>query len=134
MKDPAPYSVLVCGGRNYYDELWLRFALDTISHRINLVEVVEGGARGADELAGAWADLHGKLRTTIPADWAQYGKRAGPIRNRKMLEYLQACGNAHMVIAFPGGSGTANMVAQAEQAGIKILRVSGNYYAAGLDI
>lgn len=71
---------------------------------------------GADRMArkfGAWADIPVE---TFPADWS-LGKKAGPIRNRKMIEK----GKPDLVVAFEGGRGTANMVEQARAAGIRVL-------------
>ncbi len=52
-----------------------------------------------------------------PAEWSKYGRRAGPIRNKQMLDV----GKPHLVVAFPGGAGTANMVKQAKAAGVPII-------------
>jgi hypothetical protein len=54
------------------------------------------------------------------ADWGQFGSGAGPIRNSKML----AEGKPEMVLAFPGGRGTANIVEQARSAGVSVCEVS----------
>src|SRR5215475_12388663 len=59
-------------------------------------------------------------RHVIHADWGQFGSGAGPIRNSKML----AEGKPEMVLAFPGGRGTANMVKQARSAGVSVCEVS----------
>lgn len=53
-----------------------------------------------------------------PADWKRHGRAAGPIRNQKMLEE-----KPEMVVAFPGGKGTADMVKKAGQAGIEVFVV-----------
>jgi hypothetical protein len=45
----------------------------------------------------------------FPANWKVYGRAAGPIRNMKML--LE--GKPDLVVAFPGGIGTADMVKKA---------------------
>jgi hypothetical protein len=84
--------------------------------------VIEGGARGADFLGGCWADMHKVKRVTVPADWATHGNAAGPIRNRRMLTDFKP----DLVVAFPGGKGTADMIRQAEAAGVKVLRASLN--------
>ena len=55
----------------------------------------------------------------FPADWNSYGKAAGPIRNKQMLDE----GKPDVVIAFPGGTGTANMIMQATKAGVKVVKV-----------
>jgi hypothetical protein len=54
-----------------------------------------------------------------PADWDKYGKAAGPIRNKQMLDE----GNPEKVIAFrfKNSRGTQNMINQAEKAGIKTI-------------
>ncbi len=101
--------VLVCGGRDYDDREQMFRILD-VAHAANPIEcLIHGAARGADTLAADWAlerDVH---CNAYPADWERNGKAAGPIRNRKMLEE----GKPHMVIAFPGGKGTSNMIQQA---------------------
>ena len=51
-----------------------------------------------------------------PANWKKHGRAAGPIRNKQMLEEAKP----DLVIAFPGGAGTANMVKQAREAGVKV--------------
>lgn len=50
---------------------------------------------------------------------ARLGRAAGPMRNKQMLEE----GKPDLVVAFPGGAGTENMVKQAKAAGIRVLRI-----------
>lgn len=121
--------VLVCGGRDYADiykmhkELFaLRVKSDpgidhATSSKSNLV-IIEGGARGADALARKWAGDWGIKCITEKADWDRHGKKAGPIRNREMMKH-----KPDLVMAFPGGSGTANMISVAEEAGVPVRRV-----------
>ena len=54
----------------------------------------------------------------FPADWSEYGKAAGAIRNQQMLDE----GTPDLVVAFPGGNGTLDMVRRSQRAGIKVLR------------
>lgn len=56
---------------------------------------------------------------SYPADWKRDGRGAGPIRNQRMIDE----GKPHIVIAFPGGKGTADMVMRAEMAGIPVVKV-----------
>jgi len=56
------------------------------------------------------------LEQTFDAEWHRHGKRAGPIRNQRMLEE----GQPDLIVAFPGGHGTADMVRRARQAGIEV--------------
>lgn len=111
--------VLVTGGRNYADQRVVWRALDQLQENGGVAEVIHGCALGADALADAWATYYGIPAVRCPADWAQHGHAAGPIRNRLMI--LQ---HPDVVLAFPGGKGTADMVRQAKRAGIPTIHSS----------
>lgn len=78
--------------------------------------LIHGAAKGADTLAGAWADFNNVPTEVYPADWHRYGRSAGAIRNEEMLER----GQPHLVVAFPGGRGTAHMVQISREAGVPV--------------
>lgn len=107
--------VLVTGGRDLRDVRLVYDALDAIHARVQITRVVQGGARGADDLARSWAMSRRVDYVTYAADWAQ-GRAAGLRRNQDMLneEAVQ------LVVAFPGGRGTADMVRRAVSAGIPV--------------
>lgn len=111
--------VLVCGGRDYND--WQRVAaeLERIHDEKPVSIIIHGGATGADSLASWWAKAMDVPEITYHADWITYGKAAGPRRNQLMLDG----GKPDLVVAFPGGRGTADMVRRAEEAGVKVMRV-----------
>jgi hypothetical protein len=124
-------KILVCGGRNYgwlpADELgrkkpdmaaWdtLYGVLDTYLVADDDITIISGHAYGADQLAEAWADEREVPSMIFPAEWNLRGKAAGPIRNQRMLDE----GKPDLVIAFPGGRGTDDMVARAEKAGVPV--------------
>ena len=109
--------VLVCGGRDFNDPLTLGSWLGGIHRNHTIDLLIEGGARGADFMARKFAEWRGIPVRTFPADWDAHGKAAGHIRNKKMLDE----GRPDLVVAFPGGRGTANMVAQARAAGVRVL-------------
>lgn len=48
--------------------------------------LVEGGASGVDQIARQFAQKYKMPVDEIKADWNSYGKVAGVIRNRKMIE------------------------------------------------
>jgi hypothetical protein len=79
--------------------------------------IIHGAAPGADTLAGQWAADKGIPVEAFPADWEKHGRAAGPIRNKQMLDD----GKPDLVVAFPGGWGTANMCKQAREAGVRVL-------------
>jgi hypothetical protein len=108
--------VLVCGGRDYDDVVAVFHVLDQLHelHHINCI--IEGGARGADRIAKDWARKNRIENLTYYADWTRYGKSAGAIRNQKMLVE----GRPEVVVAFPGGRGTADMVSRARGASLPV--------------
>lgn len=120
-------KVLVCGGRNYQNAKMVAKILDAAVERLGLTSILQGGADGADRLAAEWAWDHGIPVGTMNADWKTYGKKAGPIRNQRMISE----GKPDIVIAFPGGSGTANMVSLAEDAGIRVIKVNDSSVITG---
>jgi len=99
--------VLICGGRDFSN-------LDLFNKVMQQVQpwlakdfcIINGFARGADRMAHIWAFDKGVPSLCVPANWNYYGSKAGSIRNEWMLEYC----NPDLVIAFPGGSGTKNMI------------------------
>lgn len=109
--------VLVCGSRYGFPARELRQELDALNPRPTTV--IHGGARGVDSQAGEWAALRGITVEEYPADWRGQGVKAGPLRNKEMLDK----GRPHLVVAFPGGKGTYNMIFQARRAGIPVVEV-----------
>ena len=70
-------------------------------------------------MAGSWAKAFGYEVQKFPANWKEYGKRAGYIRNAQMLNE----GKPDLVVAFPGGKGTQMMIKLAKAAGVKVVEV-----------
>lgn len=113
--------VLICGGRDIRDAEGVYKVLDRLAKGWPPdVAVIEGDARGVDRMAGYWARRNRLTDIKYPADWKAHGKGAGPIRNQKMLEE----GRPDIVVAFPGGHGTADMVARARKAGLRVIEAT----------
>jgi len=111
--------VLVCGGRTFNDAALLDSTLSKIHSERVFNSVIYGGARGADSLAGWWA-FHKKIPTVVfPVDWKLYAESAGSIRNKRML----SDGRPQLVVAFPGGPGTAHMVKIAREVKLEVICV-----------
>lgn len=114
--------VLVCGGRDFDD--WNLFCktmreLGFVGEeKLNDLTIIEGGAIGADFMARIWSNWLGVEYEEYPADWKQYGIGAGVKRNIQMLET-----KPDLVVAFPGGRGTAHMVKIAKEAGVEVYEV-----------
>ena len=107
--------ILVCGGRDYNDGLKVREVLDglLIQHEIELL--IHGGASGADSLAALWAEWRGVQQVVFSS-----ASVPGPTRIRIMLDALLRSGEG-LIVAFPGGLGTAELVDRARARGIMVL-------------
>ena len=107
-------KVLVCGSRHFNDYELLESVLD----KIDITTLIHGAARGADTLGGEYAKRRGINAIAFPADWHQYGRSAGPIRNYKMLKE----GQPDCVIAFlhENSRGTRHMIEIARKADIEV--------------
>lgn len=79
-----------------------------------------GCAKGLDKLVREYAEKNRTPMTVFYADWDKYGKPAGHIRNKTMLE---SAGADAMVIAFPGGRGTENCVTTAIKLNMMVARI-----------
>ena len=119
-------KVLICGGRKWNRrELTFR-ALDFLHQRHQFRAVIHGAASGADTLASEWAHSRGIKVYEYPAKWrpphlnGQLDREAGFKRNQMMLDMEQP----DLVIAFPGTSGTADMMRRSRQAGVQVINLA----------
>lgn len=112
--------VLVCGGRNFTDADFLFKILDALHAEHHFTALIHGQAQGADQLAFMWASQKDLTVTGFPADWIRFGRSAGPQRNQEMLDI----GKPDLVVAFPGGKGTSDMVRRAKRAKIPVIEVT----------
>lgn len=111
--------VLVCGGRKYGDRKRILITLRSMHLCTPITCIIEGGADGADRHAHAAGLELGIKIETYSADWKTHGTAGGPIRNQQMIDE----GKPDVVVAFPGGKGTASMVSIARKAGVKVIEV-----------
>lgn len=111
-------TIIVCGGRGFADERAVFDALDSLHARLDIACVVSGGAPGADTLAERWARETGVESRVFRADWSAHGRAAGPRRNAEMITGQPV----DLVVAFPGGKGTADMVRRADRAQVPVVR------------
>lgn len=115
--------VLICGSRHWKDKDLLYRLLDHVHYYDTDMLIIHGNARGADTLAGAWAVSHAVPCEVYPAQWETYGKAAGPIRNREMLDKA----NPDVIYAFHDeigkSKGTLNMIKQAKSLGKEVFLV-----------
>ena len=114
------YRVIVAGSRtasSVYIYSLLERKLDRILKNKAVTHdiiIVSGTANGADKLGEEYARSRSFQVERYPADWDQYGKRAGYIRNAEMATDADA-----LVALWDGESrGTKHMIAIANQMGL----------------
>ena len=134
---PAEIRLLICGGRNLNPIK----VCDWLDHNLEAAIggwpsfVIEGGAEGGDKGGRLWRRKHKVPGKTFPADWAnltgtpcivktrsdgvQYNAAAGGIRNQLMLDK----GRPNVVLALPGGRGTADMVSRAVKKNVRVVKI-----------
>lgn len=105
--------VAVIGSRNFSDYNLLESTLISMP---KITQIISGGAKGADSLAATYAVQHQLPLVIFKPDWKTYGKGAGIVRNRQIMEV------AEMVVAFWDGTskGTANSLKLAKSNDIPI--------------
>lgn len=111
------FKVIIAGTRTFdnYEALkaYADYKLGQIKEDI---EIVSGGATGADALGERYAKEKGYTIKLFPADWNRYGRIAGPLRNKQMADYADA-----LIVFWDGSSrGTKNMLEIAREQGLKI--------------
>ena len=113
--------ILICGGRDFTDYDLFLDKMAKFKEILYFPTIIHGGCKGADMLADRYAKYNGWELEIYEADWDKHGKAAGPIRNKLMLEE----GKPDLVIAFPGGRGTENMINLTKEAGVDLFIVGG---------
>jgi hypothetical protein len=123
--------VLVCGGRDCRDEDFVFSRLNAVDSVYGISFVIEGGQRtrdpktgkfigGVDLFASKWARTRARSTDRFDANWRAHGSAAGPMRNQRMINE----GKPDLVVAFPGGRGTADMVRRAKAAGVEVIEIA----------
>lgn len=102
-------KIIIAGSRTFNNYPLLEKNVDEYISDLNItdeIQIVSGGARGADKLGEKYAEECGYDLKVFPADWNKYGKRAGYLRNEQMAEYAdylivfwdnQSRGTKHMI-------------------------------------
>lgn len=137
--DPmTPFRIVLCtGGRKFADVAYVGHQMATLHADCEVGPfglIVHGGATGLDAIVDAWGKGNGVHTARIDALWDWYRKQgrvrlAGFARNGVMLKLP-----IDTVVAFPGGNGTANQVAQTQRrinngAQIRLIELAKDYEA-----
>ena len=107
-------KTIIAGSRGIHDYSLVVDAIEKSG--FSITEVVSGGALGPDTLGELWGHRNDIPVKRFPAQWSQYGKAAGLLRNREMAEYADAA-----IVVWDGESrGSRNMIAEARKRGLKV--------------
>lgn len=122
----------VTGGRTFSDWNLVAVVISALPDGV----LVHGAASGADDLCAKWwTRMLDRIDEPHPADWGRecdarcthpkreddrgnYCPAAGPLRNQEMVD-----SGLDLLIVFPGGRGTADMVRRARAQDIEIREV-----------
>jgi len=112
-----PYRIIVAGGRNFTNQsIGFHYISDVTQNLLPCdIQIVCGEARGADTIGKLWANSRNISIASFPANWNQFGKAAGFIRNKQMAEYA-----THVIAFWDGESrGTKSMLDLAKKYNLK---------------
>jgi hypothetical protein len=113
--------ILVCGGRDYDDDNFIHLELTRFHWRTPITVLIHGAVSGAGMAAETWARRNSIDVVRYPPNWERLGKKAEGHRNTFML----ADSRPDVVLAFPGGRHTADLVEKAAAAGVRVVHASG---------
>ena len=118
VEDKPQFMILVTGGRNFDNVSMAVKTLNSVvdSNPGRTFVLIHGAAYGADKIASGWAKSKGVRQIECLANWKEYGKIAGHIRNSQMVRM-----RPDICVVFPGGKGTNDCARKAREAGIPIL-------------
>lgn len=108
---------IVAGSREFRDYEFVARKLDHLFSHTRPDVIIHGACHDSPDMLGKrWADENGIKVEPYPADWKNYKKAAGFIRNGVM-----AGAATHLVAFWDGVSpGTKDMIKQAENHGLVI--------------
>ena len=109
-------KVIIAGSRNFYnydmvEKTVIPYFMNHDFSKKN-IEIISGGAKGADKLGEQLANSYNLKLTIFPAQWNTYGKAAGMIRNKEMANYAIKNSDKAILFAFWDGQsrGTKGMI------------------------
>jgi hypothetical protein len=110
--------ILVTGSRDWTDKITIYETLSQVwvSGEYNMPTLVSGACpTGADRMAEEYAEAYNWNIELHPAEWEKYGKRAGFLRNKEMVDL-----GADICLAFikNNSKGASMTLKLAEEAGM----------------
>lgn len=110
-------TVIVSGSRTITDYNLVKQVIESSPWFGNILAIHVGDAKGVDKLAVRWCKENGITYHIFRAEWDEYGKAAGPIRNKEMITH----GGEALIAIWDGESkGTKGMLALARKHGLPV--------------
>lgn len=121
--------VIIAGSRSFNSYEILSAEMDKVLLSLkedNEITIITGAARGADALGSLYAMNNSYTLKEFPANWNKYGRSAGYVRNREMVDYVLSQDGKRMLVAFWDGrsAGTHNTITLARNNNIETVIVS----------
>ena len=97
-------KLIIAGSRTIQNYNLIKNTINSLN--LNIEEIISGTANGVDKLGELYASEYSIKLVKFPADWKNFGKRAGYIRNVEMAKYGDSCiifwdgvsnGSKHMI-------------------------------------
>jgi hypothetical protein len=114
------FAILVTGAREWTDVKTVKNVLRKYKDKDCVL--IHGDCDGLDKIAGMVGKKLGFDVRSFPANWEKYGRAAGPIRNKEMINELLKY-ESRVMFAFHDcieqSRGTKNCVTQAKKLGIE---------------
>lgn len=119
--------IIIAGSRTFTNYYFLRDECKKIienllsKYKKEDIEIISGGAQGADRMGQSFAKEYKLKLTVMPAQWEEFGKSAGYRRNVEMAEYAKKDDEC-LLIAFWNkiSKGTNHMINIAKEKGIPV--------------
>lgn len=110
-------KIIICGSRSFDNYNFLEETVRSVFRDLTMqgilygspdkdaeiIEVVSGGAQGADILGEWFARQYGLWTKVMLADWDKNGDEAGFIRNKEMVDYVVDSDCYGVLLAFWDG-------------------------------
>jgi len=113
-----PIRVAIVGSRHFKPTIEATRFIDRCLAQcdLNQIEIVSGGAHGADRYGVRYAEARQLPFKLFPADWGRNGQKAGYMRNREMGNYV-----THVIALWDGQSrSTQHMIRLAQRMGLHV--------------
>lgn len=106
-------NLLISGSRKGFDQIDIdEYCMSICNNKpYEISSIIHGGAKGVDEYFANFAKRYQIKQTILIPEWDKYGKSAGMIRNKEMLNLVLTLENpCFLGMCYQKSKGTTNMI------------------------